>query len=149
MHDSATLYNLKSELEASDIVQIRNISPTDLSDAIWKSYLDRQPLHETEDDDDDPDAVDTVAQGSPATSVFDHSLPVSTTTTKEAVLDTQRLPAKSMRLFTASRSFNALPTSESRAKEGLSRTKSLSAILPLKAQRQVFAALGMVSEEEE
>jgi hypothetical protein len=106
-------------------------------------------------------ALDIVAMGlsaAPSSNEVSSHLPATTaklTRTHSVILDAKQQPARSTRPLTASQSLNVIPTLDSRPKKGIpgrgvsiSRTKSLSTILPPEAQHRVMTALDTVTEVE-
>ncbi|OJA10390.1 hypothetical protein AZE42_09154 [Rhizopogon vesiculosus] len=157
---SPKLQKLKLMIEEREAVALASMA----SDTKWLTDLfgpEFNELDETWLSESIPDAaLDIVAQGlstAPISNTVSTPLPPTTaklTRTYSVVFDTQLQEARTTRPLAASQSLNMIPSSDSRPKKGLprrgvslSRTQSLSTILPPQAQHRVMTALGTVTEE--
>jgi len=154
---SVRLQKLKSIIEEREAVALATLA----SETKWLLDICGPEFSEAWLSEDIPDtALDIVAQGLPAAPApisTEISNPLRTTakfTRSYSVLDVKlQPPAKSTRPLTASQSLNVLQTADSRPQKPLprrgvplSRTRSLSTILPPRAQHRVMTALGTVAE---
>lgn len=155
---SAKLQKLKLMIEEREAVALA----TTASETKWLLDILGSELNEAWLSEHIPDAaLDIVAQGLPAAPISNEvSTPLPTsaklTRTYSVVLENKLQLTRSTRPLTASQSLNVLPTANSSPKKDLSRrgvplsrTKSLSTILPPQAQRRVMTVLGTVTEVEE